>query len=160
MRGAFPHDVFYYRIVEHHRFLTGNEVPVNVKQLYKIVGTERKPDKWGTMLCDKCVTHIRLGDILGIGGRAAKITDEMKKRYPWDALVASIIKEGIKVPVVLERYFIKGKNWYKPVEGKHRVTACSLIEPFSNEVLIPAILVDRDNVFSDYMSDEAKHPGW
>jgi len=154
----FSHNtIFYYRIVCCHQKLVGNEVPVNVRQLYKILGTERSLEKFYTLPSDGCATLIRLGDILGIGDAPLEITDALRKRYPWDKLIESVKTKGIKIPVILERYFINGRNLYLAIEGRHRISACAAIKPFDADRLIPSILVDRDNVYTDYMSHR-KHP--
>jgi len=149
--------IFYYRIVGYHKLLTGDGIPVNIKQLYDIVGTERKPNKYGTLLADRCVTYVKLGDILNFGSKQCKVEDVTSRWYPWRDLVKSVAKDGIRIPVILERLFVGGKQYYRVLEGKHRITACSMIEPFDRERLIPAILVDRDNVYTDYMRKQ-EHP--
>ncbi len=144
-------ELYYYRIVKYARGLAGTEIPLNIIQLQEVVGTEVALKDFKKGLSSKYLTYVKLGDVIGCEKPATHINDEMKKSYPWVALVQSIKEIGIKVPVLLERIFIKEKNYYLALEGKHRLTAATIIKPFNPDMLIPSVIVDRDNVYTDRM---------
>ncbi len=150
-------EIYYYRIVKHVQSLVGSEIPLNVLQLQDVAGTEIAMEDFKGGLSEKYLTHIRLGDICGCHVPATHINEEMRKGYPWDALARSIKEIGIKVPVLLERIYTKGKNYYIALEGKHRLTAATTIKPFNPGMLVPSVIVDRDNVYTDKMYKK-KHP--
>jgi len=162
MKSVWNNDVYYYRIVGCHKELVGDEVPVNIWQLYKIIGSERKPDSNGNYkpcIADHYASYARLGDIICIGSAVAKINDDMKKHYPWEKLIQSIKERGILKPTLLERISLKNRVQYHAIEGRHRLTACTQIEPFNKDMLVPAIIVDIDGSYTEYMHDK-KHPSF
>lgn len=156
MSGHYS-EIYYYRIVKHAQSLAGSEVPLNVLQLQEVVGTETSLEDFEDGLLEKYLTYVRLGDVVGCDVPAKHINEEMRKRYPWVALAQSIKEIGIRVPVILERTYIKGKNYYIALEGKHRLTAATTIKPFNPDMLVPSVAVDRDNVFTDIMY-KREHP--
>ena len=125
-----PRDVFYYRIVDHHKELVGNDIPVNTWQLYSIVKTEILFTNWKARLSEKYYAYLTLKDVLNPGQKDHHINNDMRKAYPWDKLIKSISEEGIKIPVLIERFLKKeGGYSYDVIEGKHRIAAASLIKP-------------------------------
>jgi hypothetical protein len=145
------YDTFYYRIVDYHQVLTGHGTPLSMHQLFKIVGTERLFDGVEKVPADNYITYVKLSDILGMCVKQ-KLPDESQcKTYSWEALIKSVAEFGIKIPTILERYFIKGNHCYRAIEGKHRIRALATIEPYDGNRLVPAILVERDTVYTEFM---------
>ena len=82
-------------------------------------------------------------------------TSKMKQLYEWDALIKSVQKQGIIVPIVAERHFFKNEERYLLIEGRHRVAAATFIEPFNPNLLIPAIVVDKDLPYTEYIRNKS-----
>jgi len=153
-------DVFFYWIVDDHEVLTGHGKPVGIRRLYTIVGTERRlADKMYEVEADKYTKYIRLGDIFGVERPLAVPSELHLKVYPWLKLIESVGKEGILLPVLHERYYSKGRWRYRTLEGKHRIHALAMVKPYNGDVLVPTILVERDNEYTNFMYYKRKYLG-
>lgn len=144
--------VEYYRITKWHSELLGNEIPVNIWQLYELF--EIKLWVSGCKCVDKCITYVKLDDIPAFYDNIPELTEDMLEAYPWENLIESIKSNGILNPILLERIVVGGKIRYFVVEGKHRLAALSCCINICNEYSIPSILLDKDYDYTEYMRNE------
>ena len=145
--------IIYYRVRYFHEELFDDSVSVNIHQLMFLVGSEAKaPNFQKVELPDHCICHIRLRNL----GHKKKvnITKEMAKNYPWFKLALSLKCENFKSLVIAEWL---GIDKYFAVEGKHRVAACTLIEPLDLNFLVPAVVVEKDYKYTRKMFKQP-HP--
>jgi len=135
--------VLYFRIVDYHRRLLGDDISVNIWQLMDLVGSEVVLKNYEKRIPDGCLTHIKIRDF-GFS-KLFEPTEAEKDGYPWVELAESIEKNGIVVPVIAER-FVKGRGGYayRMLEGKHRVPAATMIKPFDPDRLVPCLMVEYD----------------
>lgn len=147
--------VLYYDVVKWHKEVFGNNIPVNVWQLMHITGTESTsfvspqasavaPD---VDLPKKYISSVKLYEF----GVYNKGSIANKGKYPWEKLINSINKEGLKKPILAERFINGEKITYRAFEGKHRLRAFSLLEPFDKNRLVPCLIVDYNEEYSKKM---------
>lgn len=140
-------EIIYYNIVNYHKEICKNDIPVDIYQLQDIAGCEVSLEEYKAKLSDKHITYLKLCDYQQIGNEPiVHIDDEMKKQYPWEELAESIKKIGVIVPLITLRYKEKEKEkfYYVTIEGKHRAFAAGLIKPFNPDLLLPNLIVEED----------------
>jgi len=148
--------LYYYRIYKFHKELFKNDVPVNIRQILRLIGSEvLSLDLYVPKINRDYLIPIKLNSCLGYEKKATKpYTKKMKQLYQWDALIKSIQEKGVIVPIVIERYIYKKRERYLVLEGRHRLAAAMFIEPFNPELLISSIIVDRDWAYTEYMRNK------
>ena len=148
--------LYYYRIYKFHKELFKNNIPVNIRQILQLIGSEvLSLDLYVPKINKDYLIHIKLNSCMGYEKKASTpYTKTMKQLYQWDALIKSVQERGIVVPIVAERHFFKNEERYLLIEGRHRVAAATFIEPFNPELLIPSIIVDRDWAYTEYMRNK------
>ena len=111
-----------------------------------LVGSEKCfGDRFENMkLDDHYISRIPLRKFTSFNKKKARITPKMAELYPWYQLADSIKEEGFRIPVIAA---LIGEALY-PVEGKHRVAAASLIEPYDPDFLIPCVLTAVDPIYT------------
>lgn len=140
--------VRYFRVVNHHERLFGDSAPVNLFQLMFLIGSEsenwkKSVQEYKERIPKECITYIKLRDLFNCD-KPTEITDESRLSYNWSELVDSVQSIGIKMPIIVLRRINNDKISYVALEGRHRMVACSLVEPFDPDYQIPTIVVDED----------------
>lgn len=140
-------EIQYYKILNHHHEIIGSNMPLDLKELMKLVGTEIPLENYIEKIDKKYITLVKLCDFANIGDSIdphAVALDTAKQTYRWKQLALSIKERGMIIPIIAERFMNdKGKYLYRALEGKHRVTASILIEPYNKETLIPSLVVEK-----------------
>jgi len=146
--AANNHCISYFRMPVFHRELFGTK-PCNLFQLMWLVGSESNMTHYEKAeIPERYISQIPLGRFLGAGKRPMELTEaRIREGYPWLELAKSIKEEGFRVPVIAEMQ----TDGYLALEGRHRVAACSLIEPFDLNFLVHAIVVVRDPFYTTKM---------
>ncbi len=160
MKKKKQRDVFYYKIIDYHKEMTGYNTPLNTVQLYYIVGTEECKGNFvnpKSTTPKKFITHICLADIEKMDHPATHLSTAMLAHYPWDKLTASIAKLGMRIPVLLEKRIINGKPWHHYIEGNHRLTSATRIKPYNPNLQVPCVFVTKDVEYTSYMKGK-EHP--
>ena len=144
-------EVLYYRIVDYHEEITGDGKPLTIEQLMNLVGTEislseylKKEDK----IDKKYIPYVKIHNFVNVGENVnidAVImhTSKSLQKYPWQKLADSLKENGMFVPVIAEKLVRGNRISYQVLEGKHRVTATLLIEPYDKDTLIPCLVVEQ-----------------
>lgn len=150
-----PNKIFYFTVIDHHARLFPDHKFVNMWQLMHCVGSEvagkkvQLEDYVETLPLD-CISWITLREAI----RATKpmnLTEDMKNHYKWIELRNSIQEHGLKIPLIVERKSGKNRDEYIVWEGKHRVAACTLLEPFNAEYKVPCLLIERNDAQTELM---------
>lgn len=125
--------LFYYRIYKFHRELFKNDIPVNIRQILHLIGSEvLSLNLYVPKINKDYLIYLKLKSCIGYENKASTpYTKTMKQLYQWDSLIKSVQEQGIIVPIVAERYFFKNEERYLLIEGRHRVAAATFIEPFN-----------------------------
>jgi len=152
--AANNNNIVYFRVPFFHKELFGTSKPCNSFQLMWLLGSERNMKHYEKAeVPEHCICHIPVGRFNGIGKGPMKLTKEMNENYPWLELAKSIKEEGFRVPVVAELQ----AEGFLTIEGRHRVAACTLIEPFDPNFPVPCIVVVRDPFYTVKMYKQ-RHP--
>ena len=154
--AANNNNILYFRVPFFHRELFGTSKPCNSFQLMWLLGSERNMAHYEKAeVPEHCICHVPLHRINGIGKGPMPLTEERKNGYPWISLAESIREEGMRVPAIIE--ILPNGAGFLTIEGKHRVAACTLIEPFDPDFLVPCITVVRDIRYTVKMHKQ-RHP--
>lgn len=153
--AALPNPLMYYRLAvpAFHRELFGSSKPRNEFELMHLVGSEKGQDNFQKVKIDShYLAYIPLKKF-NINA-PLKITQLGASKYPWYSLVVSIKKEGFKSPLIV-RMLDNGS--LLTVEGKHRLAASGMMEPFNPDFKLPSLLIVLDMAYTIKMFKK-KHP--
>lgn len=156
----------YYRLEKFHTEICGNDAPVNIRQLLKLVGGEAKYKMEDiNKIDDKYIDKIPLHEFYGCRyPHTEPLTELDKVKYQWEKLELSIQRDGIKIPLIVQRIIVKNIEYYQTLEGHHRLQTIVLMKPFNPDRLIPVLVVKQDMKYTEYMNNKIcqthLHPGW
>ncbi len=142
-------DIFYHRRVKGHKEIAGTDELLDIWQLMELIGTEVPIIQYTPRIPKEFLTYIPLNkffNLLDDNGKLTKfkLTDEQKANFDWDKLVESIEARGFLTPIIAVEIEEGGKRYYKALEGKHRLTAATMIEPLNPKYPIPCVMVTKE----------------
>jgi len=144
--------VRYFKVIPYHKEFMGFERPCNIWEMTHRMGSERVSEYFEKVKIEKrFITYVPLSFFQQVKVGGMNVTPEMARNYPWFELAKSLEEEGFRIPIIAEC------ESYVVIEGKHRIGAVSLIQPYDPDMLIPTILVKEDPVYSAMMFGK-KHP--
>lgn len=132
----------YYYFQDYHEDICGSSLSLNIWQIMELVGSEA----WDIFNYAKkfppgMIKNIPLKNFIRHKKGKTRLDQENIEGYKWHTLANSIKEKGIIIPVIAEPI---EDGLYICLEGRHRLSALSLIEPFNHDYLVPTIIVRKD----------------
>ena len=158
--------IMYYKVIGpgHHKELMGCSRPVNMFELMHRVNSEgSKLNNWKEdfeggvfkgsnrevklahdVVPKKFISYVPIKKFAqGSKPLNTKIVESDK--YPWRMLAKSIENVGFESLLIVD---MTDRGDLVVIEGKHRVAASTLIEPFNPEFIIPCLVISLDRSYT------------
>jgi len=152
----------YFDIVNYHKQITGYNIPLNVREIIDMMGSEylsvdkiEDIDLYEAKLPKEYITYIPLIKFLDVHNNARLKTE--KSYYKWLVLEKSIDKEGIKFPILVALDPQGTSDKYFVIEGKHRFAALTMTRQVNAHYLVPCLLLKENIEYTDYMFGAQHH---